>query len=409
VQLKPALAAQPADLGTMHQRDSSSAASPWNADLEKLRERHLFREMPEVSGVPGRHIRVRGRTALNFCSNNYLGLAGHPSVISAAGEYASRYGGGSTASRLIAGNCEPHRQVESFIASWKGTEAALVFGSGYQANVGVLSSLMEKEDLIVSDELNHASIIDGCRLSRAAVAIYPHFDLDCLEHELKRSGFRRKLVVTESVFSMGGDLAPLREMDSLCNRWGAVLMVDEAHATGVFGPRGQGLAAQLGVVPEIQMGTLGKAVGASGAYVAGTKDLVDLLINRARSFIYTTAPPPAALGSALAGLSVIMAEEGAARRERLRDNARRFAQLVTARLGVPCAASHIVPVVIGDSARTMEVSRLCLDNGVFAQGIRVPTVPEGTARIRFTLMSDHRAEDLERSVSVLADVLQATE
>lgn len=405
---KPALQ-QTAELGATPRPAHLSVTGPWSAELERLEDKHLLRVMPEVSGLPGRIACVRGRAALNFCSNNYLGLAGHPSVVRAAGEYANRYGAGATASRLISGNCEPHREIESFIAGWKGTEAALVFGSGYQANVGILSSLMEEEDLIVSDELNHASIIDGCRLSRAAVAIYPHLNLDGLEAQLRRPGFRRKLVVTESVFSMGGDKAPLKGIKAVCGRWGALLMVDEAHATGVFGPRGQGLAAEHGVVPEIQMGTLGKAVGASGAYAAGSRALVDMLINRARSFIYTTAPPPAALGSALAGLQVIASEEGAARRARLHENTRRFAELVAAQLGITCESGHIVPIVVGDSARTMEVSRLCLEQGVFAQGIRFPTVPEGTARLRFTLMSDHLTEDLDRAACVLVDALRATE
>jgi 8-amino-7-oxononanoate synthase len=378
---------------------------PWSAELEDLRQKTLFRVMPHVSGLPGRTITVNGKRALNFSSNNYLGLAGHAKVLQAVAESAARDGAGSTASRLIAGNTEIHRELERFIATWKGAEAALLFGSGYQANVGVLSSLATAPDLIISDELNHASIIDGCRLSRARVMIYPHLDLNRLEDLLKTAGFRRKLVVTESVFSMDGDSAGLKEMHDLCRRWKAALMVDEAHAAGVFGPQGQGLAAELGVVPEIQMGTLGKAVGTSGAYVAGSRSLIDLLVNKARSFIYTTASPPAVAASALTALKIVASEEGAARRTQLNKNAKTFNRLLSGIAGFSAQPGHIVPVRVGESARAMKVSAACLDTGVFAHGIRFPTVPEGTARLRFTLMSDHTAEDLEKAVAVLKNAL----
>lgn len=375
---------------------------PWMLELKELQRNHLFRVMPDVSGIPGRIINVNGKNAINFSGNNYLGLAGHPDLIRAAGEYAQRYGAGSTASRLIAGNGDPHRELESFIARWKGTEAALLFVSGYQANVGALSAVAGKEDLVVSDQLNHASIIDGCRLSRAKIEIYPHLDLNRLEDLVRQKGFRRKIVVTESVFSMDGHQAPLREISALCREWGAVLMVDEAHATGLFGPQGQGLAAEQGVVPDIQMGTLGKAVGAAGAYIAGNRSLIQLLVNRARSLIYTTAAPPPVLGAALAGLKIIASEEGRDRRNRLHANARTLADMLETTFGRAAEANHIVPVLIGESAAALQVSRSCLDNGVFAQGIRYPTVPEGTARLRFTLMSDHLPEDLEHAVAVLA-------
>ena len=375
-------------------------------ELKELQRNHLFRVMPDVSGIPGRIINVNGKDAINFSGNNYLGLAGHPDLIRSAGEYAQRYGAGSTASRLIAGNGDPHRELESFIAQWKGTEAALLFVSGYQANVGAISAVAGKEDLIISDRLNHASIIDGCRLSRAKVEIYPHLDLNRLEDLLRQRGFRRKLVVTESVFSMDGHQAPLKEISALCREWGAVLMVDEAHATGLFGQQGQGLAAEQDVVPDIQMGTLGKAVGAAGAYIAGNRSLIDLLVNSARSLIYTTAAPPQVLGAALAGLKVIASEEGRSRRERLHANAKAFSGLLETSFGRPVEANHIVPILIGESSAALQVSRSCLHNGVFAQGIRYPTVPEGTARLRFTLMSDHRQEDLEHAMSVLTRAIE---
>jgi 8-amino-7-oxononanoate synthase len=388
---------------------NSPKSDPWSDELEDLRRRNLFRIMPSVTSFPGRMITVNGKRALNFSSNNYLGLAGHPEVLQATADSAVRYGAGSTASRLIAGNTEVHRELEQFIAAWKGTEAAILFGSGYQANVGAISSLTDKQDLIISDELNHASIIDGCRLSRARVIRYPHLDLNRLEDALKTVGFRRKLVVTESVFSMDGDSAPLKEIHHLCQRWNAVLMVDEAHAAGAFGQQGQGLAAELGVVPEIQMGTLGKAVGTSGAYVAGSRRLIDLLINKARSFIYTTAAPPAIAASALAALRIVASEEGVRRRSQLREHVHAFNRLLSKIPGFSASPSHIVPVRVGESSRAMKVSSACLDSGVFAHGIRFPSVPEGTARLRFTLMSDHTAADLEKAVNILEAALAHAE
>jgi 8-amino-7-oxononanoate synthase len=382
-----------------------SAGLPWQLELEDLQNRGLYREMPSVTGLPGRLITMGGRQLLNFSGNNYLGLASHPAVIEAGADYSRRYGAGSTASRLIAGNTEAHQELENFIAGWKGTEAALVFGSGYQANLGILTSLTDEQDLIISDELNHASIIDGCKLSRSTVEVYLHLDLNHLEELLRLNGFRRKLVVTESVFSMEGDKAPLKEIGLLCKQWGALLMVDEAHATGVLGPQGQGLAAELGVLPDIQMGTLGKAVGVAGAYVAGTRGLIELLINKARPLVYTTAAPPGAIGSALAALKIIASDEGEALRAALTTNANTFHVLLQSFLGHSRPPSHIVPFRIGESDKTMLVSRKCMARGVFAHGIRYPTVPEGSARLRFALMSHHTSEDLRQAVSALADAL----
>ncbi|AFM25832.1 8-amino-7-oxononanoate synthase [Desulfomonile tiedjei] len=376
-------------------------SSPWTSDIRDLKQRNLYRLMPDVSGIPGRIIHVNGREALNFSSNNYLGLAGHPKIIEATVRSVREFGAGSTASRLIAGNTEIHRELERFIAEWKGVEAAVLFGSGYQANVGVISCLMGPDDLIVSDELNHASIIDGCRLAKSRVIVYPHFDLNSIEDALRLPGFRRKLVVTESVFSMDGDRAPLREIDSLCRKWGASLMVDEAHASGVLGPCGQGLASEMGVVPEIQMGTLGKAAGTGGAYVAGSRSLIELIVNRARSLIYTTAAPPATIGAALEALKIVISPEGDKRRARLAHNSEVFNGLLCQEFSLDTPPSHIVPVMIGDSGRTMSISTACMDGGIFAHGIRFPTVPEGTARLRFTLMSDHTDADLKKAVDIL--------
>jgi 8-amino-7-oxononanoate synthase len=387
----------------------STDESPWASELNELRRTELYRVMPPVGLIPGRTITVNGRAAINFSSNNYLGLAGHPEIIKAFVDCVTRYGAGSTASRLIAGNTEAHRALESFIAEWKDTEAALVFGSGYQANVGILSTLACEGDLIISDELNHASIIDGCRLSKARVMIYPHLDLSGMESILRLSGFRRRLVVTESIFSMDGDCAPLKEIDYLCRRWGALLMVDEAHSTGVRGPNGQGLAAEQGIFPEIQMGTLGKAAGTSGAYVTGSRPLIELLTNKCRSLIYTTAAPPGVAGAALAALKIIASAEGDRRRSQLMENTLRFHQAVNPDPDGPSEPSHIAPIRIGDSHRTLRVSEACLERGIFAHGIRFPSVPEGTARLRFTLMSDHTQEDINLAASVLDDAMNMAE
>lgn len=378
----------------------------WLDELQRIRKDNLYRVMPSVSGRPGKLIYVNGKLVLNFSSNNYLGLAGHPEVIRAAMETAAEFGAGATASRLIAGNSPVHRELENFISRWKGTEAALVFGSGYQANLGVLTALVQSGDLIISDQLNHASIIDGSRLSRAKIMVYRHLDLNHLEEILRSEGFRRKLVVTESIFSMDGDQAPLKEIEFLCGKYSAIMMVDEAHATGIYGPRGQGLAAELGAEPEVRMGTLGKAAGTGGAYVAGSRNLIELLTNKARSLIYTTASPPSTAGSALAALKIISSEEGRDRRNRLKQNTVTFNRLLGPLLAPPIP-SHIVPVGIGDSDRTMRISAACADKGVFAHGIRFPTVPEGSARLRFTLMSDHTGEDLAKAVDVLTQVMES--
>ncbi len=390
---------------------AASRMVKWQEELKTIEERGLLRSMPKVSGMPGRVLTIDGHTALNFSGNNYLGLAGHPKVIEAAAEAARRYGAGSTASRLIAGNNETFRNLEAFLMQWKRTESALVFGSGYQANIGIISSLMDEQDLIVSDELNHASIIDGCRLSRARVYVYKHCDVDDAEKALKNYAGRRKLLVTESVFSMDGDAAPLKDLNFVCRRWGAFFMVDEAHATGIRGPRGTGLAGELGIMPDIQMGTLGKAVGAAGAYVAGERRLIDFLVNTSRSLIYTTAPTPATMGAALAGLKIIESLEGAQRRQLLQANAENFHSLLTKSCllsdTIPGQPSHIVPIILGKSDAAMRVSKECLRRGVFAQGIRYPTVPEGTARLRFTLMSDHTPDDLAKAVDVLERAVEA--
>lgn len=354
---------------------------------------------------------VDGRKALNFCSNNYLGLANHLALRAAAKEAIDSYGCGSGASRLISGNMILHEELESKIAELKGTEAALVFNSGFQANTGILSTLVGEGDLILSDSLNHASVIDGCRLSRAQIIVYTHCDLGQLERGLRDAPSRvRKLVVTESLFSMDGDEAPLSDIVDLAEKYDAIVMVDEAHATGVYEPNGAGLVAKLGLGDRVlvQMGTLGKALGGFGAYVAGTNALRELLINRCRSFIFTTALPPAVMAMAIAALDLVRKEPE--RREALRNNCQRLrGGLESFGYLLGNSRSQILPLMTGDATQCMKLSEDLLQRGVFAQGIRPPTVPQGTSRLRITLMATHTREHIDQALRVFKEVKTESE
>lgn len=375
-------------------------------DLEELKRRGLYRRLRTVQSDQGPTVILDGREVLNLCSNNYLGLANHPALREAAKEAIDRYGCGSGASRLISGNMALHEEVEEKIARLKGTEAALIFNSGYQCNAGILSALVGAGDVILSDALNHASLIDGCRLSRARVVVYPHADLGRLEDELRRVPSRsRRLIVTETLFSMDGDRAPLREIVELAERYGAMVMVDEAHATGVFGPNGAGIVAELGLRERIlvQMGTLGKALGSFGAYVAGSRALRELLINRCRTFIYTTSLPPAVLAMASAAIDILYREPG--RRASLWGNCRALRGGLSA-LGFSLGQglSQILPLILGEADRCMAFSDRLLEKGIFAQGIRPPTVPPGTSRLRVTLMATHSPEHIEKALTAFREV-----
>ena len=382
-----------------------SAESDIRQELQKLQSASLYRTLRSVSSDQGPVMIVDGREVVNFSSNNYLGIANHPDLAAAAKEAIDRYGCGSGASRLISGNMTPHEELEAKLADFKGTEAALVFNSGFQANTGILSTLAGEGDAIFSDELNHASIIDGCRLSRAKTIVYAHCDLECLEDGLRAATqYRRKLIVTESIFSMDGDEAPLAEIVELAERYGAAVMADEAHATGLFGATGAGVVAKLGLGDRVlvQMGTLGKALGGFGAYVAGSAVVRELLINRCRSFIFTTSLPPAVMAMAIAAIDLVKREPE--RRDALWKNCRRLITGLRA-LGFPVeSASPIVPVIIGDASRCMRFSERLLERGVFAQGIRPPTVPSGTSRLRMTLMATHTAEQIDRLLKTVKDV-----
>jgi glycine C-acetyltransferase/8-amino-7-oxononanoate synthase len=366
--------------------------------LEELRERGLYRRLRLIDGPQGPSVTLDGRPVLLLCSNNYLGLADRAEVREAAAEAALRWGAGSGASRLISGNMEPHRQLEERLAAFKGYEAALLFGSGYLANHGAIAALAGRGEVVFSDELNHASIVDGCRLSRAETFVYRHGDLEHLAWALYHVRGRPALIVTDGVFSMDGDVAPLAELLELARRHGARLMVDEAHATGAIGPGGSGTVAAAGLSGEVDVvvGTLGKALGSYGAYVCASAETVDFLVNTARPFIFSTAPPPPAAGAALAALDVLEAEPHLV--DHLHANAAALrAGQAAAGLDAGGSRTQIVPIAVGEAETAMELCERVLARGVFAQGIRPPTVPEGSSRLRLTVMATHGREELARA------------
>jgi glycine C-acetyltransferase len=376
--------------------------------LESLRNQGLYRSLRCVEGDQAPTLLIDGREVINFSSNNYLGLANHPALRESAKAAIDRYGCGSGASRLISGNMTLHEELENKIAQLKGTEAALVFNSGFQANTGVIPVLVGEGDVVLSDALNHASIIDGCRLSRAQIVVYKHGDVNELERGLKNSlPNARNLIVTESLFSMDGDEAPLADIVSLAEKHGAMVMVDEAHATGVYEPNGAGVVAKLGLGERVlvQMGTLGKALGGFGAYVAGGKLLRELLINRCRSFIFTTSLPPAVMAMGIAAIDLI--EREPQRRQALQNNCRLLrGGLESLGYSLGTSRSQILPVMIGDATRCMKLSEDLLQRAVFAQGIRPPTVPVGTSRLRITLMATHTSAQIDQALTVFKEVAQ---
>jgi glycine C-acetyltransferase/8-amino-7-oxononanoate synthase len=376
--------------------------------LAELDERGLRRRLRLVEGPQGPRVLLDGREVLLLCSNDYLGLAGDPRVREAAAEAALRWGAGAGASRLISGNMAPHAELEEALAAFKGYERALLFGSGYLANSGTIAALAGPGEVVFSDELNHASIIDGCRLARAETAIYRHNDVEHLESLLRHTPGRPALIVTDGVFSMDGDVAPLRELLELARRYGARLMVDEAHATGVLGPGGRGTVAAAGLSGEVDvvMGTMGKALGAYGAYVCASAETVDYLVNRARSFVFSTAPPPPVVGAARAALGVLEAEPE--RVDQLLANARTLREALAAEgLTAGASTTQIVPIEIGEAEPTMELCERTLERGVFAQGIRPPTVPEGSSRLRFTVMATHDPAELRRAAHQVGEAARA--
>jgi len=367
-------------------------------ELEDLEKNNLYRKLKWFNGPQAAHVTIDGCECILLASNNYLGLAGHPAVKEAAARAVLSWGTGAGGSRLISGNYCLYQELEEKIADLKKADEAVVFSTGYMANLGAISSLAGRGDVIVSDELNHASIIDGCRLSKADVVIYRHKDMNHLEEVLVGArNYRRRLIVTDGVFSMDGDLAPLPEIVNLAEKYYALVMVDDAHATGVFGRWGGGTADHFGLEGRvhIQMGTLSKALASAGGYVAGKGELIDYLRNKARTFIFNTGLPPAALGAALEALAVMRNYPEI--RSKLWENAH-FLRTGLVRLGyrVLSHESPIIPILIGDELKTMTMAGLLFNKGVFISGIRPPTVPPGTSRLRATVMATHTKEDLAR-------------
>lgn len=373
------------------------------AELRALAEARRLRTPRIVDGGMGPVITLDGKQVLNASSNDYLALASDRRLVEAAKAVLDEVGVGAGASRLVSGTHRHHVALESAVADWLRVDGVRVFNSGYAANVGVITTLLGPGDVIFSDELNHASLIDGCRLSRAEVVVYKHRDVDGLDRALRMHRGRRRAVVTESLFSMDGDLADVQVIAELCTRHDACWIVDEAHAIGARGPEGRGVCAQEGVTPDVLVGTFGKALGTSGAFVATTRAVADLLWNRARPFVFSTAFPAAIAAATTAAIGVVRSGEGSSRRESLASNARRLRALVPLLGG--WVDSSILPLIVGDDGAVMAVMQRALDAGVFVQGIRPPTVPAGTARLRVSVSSGHDVGAIELLARCLKDTM----
>ncbi len=388
---------------------------PLDKYLAELSAQNMLRSLREIESAQGPHVKIDGRDQLLLCSNNYLGLANHPALIEAACSATRDFGVGSGASRLVSGSMSLHHRLEEEIAAFKGSEAALLFNSGYAANNGIIQGLLGPEDRVFSDALNHASIIDGCRISGAKIEIYPHNDMARLEQMLNAASELRRgrwLIVTDGVFSMDGDIAPLKDLVALKERFDAWLMVDDAHGGGVLGRRGRGTAEYCGCLAQIdlQMGTFGKAFGSYGAYLAASRPVIDLLINRSRSFIFSTSLPPGVVAANRAALQLVDSDEGRARRERLQENQRRFAgTLQRAGLDLCGSTTQIVPVLTHEPEPTMSAAGQLLKRGICLSGIRPPTVARGACRLRATLMADHDPAEIQAAAETIISVLSELE
>ncbi len=370
--------------------------------LEFLRAHSLLRHVTTLESAPGPTAVLHGKEYVMLASNNYLGLADDPRVKAAAAEALEKYGAGSGGSRLTTGSLPPHDSLERRITEFKHAEAALVFNTGFAANTGIISALCGANDFIFSDELNHASIIDGCRLSRAKTVVYRHNDMRDLEEKIRAVSPSSGLIVSDGVFSMDGDIVNLPELLGIAENYGLFSMIDEAHATGVLGRTGRGVCEHFGLEtePDIRMGTLSKAIGAEGGFVCGRRLLIDFLINRARSFIFSTSLPPSVVAAAEKAFEIIESEPQ--RVERLRENVKFFCRILSGN-GIPAQSeTAIVPVIVGDEARTLELARGLLDDGIFISSIRFPTVKKGQARLRAALMSEHTHAQLELAARSIA-------
>jgi len=389
--------------------------------LSVIRKDGLWRELHQIDSPQGTRIEIAGHTLVNFSSNDYLGLANHPALKEAAIRAVEKHGAGSGSARLISGSLAPHHELEERLAAFKGTEAALAFSSGYTTAIGTITALLGRDDVIILDRLVHACVVDAARLCGAKLRIFKHNDLNDLERILRWAQSRLTpqsspaLIVTDSIFSMDGDPAPLREIVELKNKYGAWLMVDEAHATGIYGSNRQGLTEELGVASEveIQMGTLGKALGASGGYVCGSSQLIAYLVNRARSFIFSTAPVPAAVAAANAGIQLVQSNEGERLRaalvervEQCKSNAafRSMSHLTGNHPSLRPTVSAILPLVVGNEASALQIAGHLREHGLFVPAIRYPSVARGAARLRVTLTAAHAADD----IATLTAALEAT-
>ena len=402
----------------------TSLVDELNQRLSVLGEQGLRRELRRVDTAQGPRIEIGGKSLLNFSSNDYLGLANHPALKEAAVKAVEKFGAGAGASRLICGSLAPFHELEETLAAFKDTEAALTFANGYAAALGTIPALLGKDDVIIIDKLVHACIVDAAKLSGAKLRVFAHNELNDLEEKLRwaskvhrtQNPDARVLVVTESIFSMDGDTAPLHEIVSLKEKYGAWLMVDEAHATGLYGKKRRGLAEELGVNGriEIQMGTLGKALGASGGYICGNRALVDYLVNRARSFIFSTAPVPAAAAAATAGIKILQSIEGQVRQEQLwrrievLGSAMRKLRSFSAESLRPLTpsptsiGSAIIPLMVGDETKALELAMILRERNIFIPAIRYPTVARGQARLRVTITAAHTSEDVSELLMAIS-------
>lgn len=376
--------------------------------LSGIRDRGLYRRMRMISGPQGPRVLLDGRPVLLLCSNNYLGLADHPRVREAAADAAMRYGAGAGASRLVSGNMSVHRRLEERLADFKGYRSALLFGSGFLANTGVVQALARPGEVVFSDALNHASIVDGCRLAGAETFVYDHGDMDHLAWGLREADGRGSLIVSDGVFSMDGDVAPLAQIVELARRHDTRVMVDDAHGTGTVGPDGRGSVAAAGLEDEVDVlvGTLGKALGSYGAYVCCDRPMAKYLVNTARTLIFSTALAPPQVSAAMAALELLREEPR--RVERLQRNGAVLRDAL-AEHGLPNAGGEapIVPLVLGDADTAVGASERALERGVFAQAIRPPTVPDGSSRLRLTVMASHTKTELRAAAEVVANAVPA--
>jgi 8-amino-7-oxononanoate synthase len=389
------------------ERSSQTLNTKFSLDLKELKAYSLLRKLTGIDSPQGATVIIKGRNYLNFSSNDYLNLSGNAAIINAAIRSIRKYGAGSGASRLLSGTLTPHEMLEKRVAQFKKSQAALVFNTGYAANTGIIPVISGSDSIIFSDELNHASIVDGTRLAKAEVEIYMHKDMNHLDALLKKSLWgavnKRRIVVTDTVFSMDGDIAPLKEINKLCTKYDATLMIDDAHGTGVLGKTGRGALEHCGVSGKdsIQMGTFSKAAGSFGAFVAGSDDLINILINRSRSFIYSTALPPAIASTNIEAIDIIEKRSMQRRRRLWKNREQLYQGLKELGFNTLHSETPIIPVFTGDVRETNRLSKYLFNHSIYAPAIRPPTVPDGQCRIRFTVTAGHSNDDIDLLLNVL--------